>query len=82
MATVLKELSSGLDSKLRVGSIQSFILCSTRGPFFREKRPESEEFSPPPLLIAEFNKAWISTCIPTYVFMRQFLKMYKKIIHT
>jgi hypothetical protein len=38
--------------------LSSFYLVGARGHFLREKRPEPKDFSPPPpLLIAETNKA-------------------------
>ena len=54
MATVLKELSSGRGSKLRVGPIQSFILW-VPGTLFSEKNGRSTKKAVPPPTVINFR---------------------------
>jgi len=54
MATVLKELSSGRGSKLRVGPIQFFILW-VPGTLFSEKNGRSTKKAVPPPTVINFR---------------------------
>jgi len=76
----IERIVKGSWFKTESGSHLDFYPDGAKGPFPKEKRPELKKISFSPLIIAEIDKVWIPTCIPTYVFMSQFLTKYTKII--